>query len=95
MKNNKNKKIITKAKEILTFNVVFEKEKDAGYCVSVPSLPGCYSQGDTFEKATKNIQEAIELYLEDEKETTTLFIEKEFMAPVSIENKKIKKLQYA
>ncbi|MBU1246388.1 type II toxin-antitoxin system HicB family antitoxin [Patescibacteria group bacterium] len=53
-----------KDKKILTFNVVFEKEKAGGYCVSVPSLPGCYSQGDTFEETTKNIQEAIELYLE-------------------------------
>ncbi|MBU2578915.1 type II toxin-antitoxin system HicB family antitoxin [Patescibacteria group bacterium] len=95
MKNHKIKKFISKTKEILTFNVVFEKEKDGGYCASVPSLPGCYSQGDTFEKATKNIQEAIELYLEDEKEKIPLFIEREFMAPVLIETKKLKKLQYA
>jgi len=30
----------------------------------VPSLPGCISEGETKEKALKNIQEAIELYLE-------------------------------
>lgn len=46
--------------------VLFEQEKDGGYSVSVPTLPGCFSQGDTFEEALKNIQEAIELYLEDE-----------------------------
>jgi len=28
-------------------------------------LPGCFSQGKTFEKAVANIREAAELYLED------------------------------
>jgi predicted RNase H-like HicB family nuclease len=30
----------------------------------VPSLPGCISEGNTKEEVLKNIQEAIELYLE-------------------------------
>jgi predicted RNase H-like HicB family nuclease len=30
----------------------------------VPSLPGCISEGDTFDEALKNIKEAITLYLE-------------------------------
>ncbi|MCX6809724.1 MAG: type II toxin-antitoxin system HicB family antitoxin [Candidatus Berkelbacteria bacterium] len=49
------------------FIAFFEQEKDGGYSVSVPSLPGCFSQGDTFEEASKNIEEAAELYLEDVK----------------------------
>ncbi len=32
--------------------------------VSVPALPGCYSQGESLEEAEKNIAEAISLYLE-------------------------------
>jgi predicted RNase H-like HicB family nuclease len=52
--------------QVKNFAVLFEQEKDGGYSVSVPSLPGCYSQGDTFEEALKNIQEAVDLYLEDE-----------------------------
>ena len=55
-------------KEILKFNAVFLEEEDGGYSVNVPALPGCFSQGDTFEEAVKNIQEAIQLYLADEKE---------------------------
>ncbi|MBI4653267.1 type II toxin-antitoxin system HicB family antitoxin [Candidatus Kuenenbacteria bacterium] len=94
MKNYKIKKFITNNKSLI-FNAVFEKEKDGGFCVSVPSLSGCYSQGDTFEEAIKNIQEAIKLYLEDEKEEIPLFIEREFMVPISIEIEKLKKLQYA
>ena len=52
--------------KIRNLAVLFEQEKDGGYSVSVPSLPGCFSQGGTFEEALKNIQEAIDLYLEDE-----------------------------
>ena len=43
--------------------VLFEQEKDGGYSVSVPSLSGCFSQGDNFEEAQKNIQEAIKLFI--------------------------------
>ncbi|KKU88042.1 hypothetical protein A3A64_04625 [Candidatus Gottesmanbacteria bacterium RIFCSPLOWO2_01_FULL_48_11] len=52
-------------KKILEYTVLFTKEPEGGYSVSVPDLPGCYSQGDTFEEAGANIKEAIELYLED------------------------------
>ena len=44
-------------------NIVFSKDEN-GYYVSSPDLPGCHSQGDTYEEARKNIQEAVELYLE-------------------------------
>ncbi len=44
--------------------VVLEPQKEGGYTVYVPSLPGCISQGETKEEALKNIREAIELYLE-------------------------------
>jgi predicted RNase H-like HicB family nuclease len=40
----------------------FEQEADKGYSVAVPALPGCFSQGDTFEEARQNIEEAIRLY---------------------------------
>jgi len=49
-------------KQILNFNAVFIEEADSGYSVSVPALAGCYSQGDTFEEAVKNIQEAVQLF---------------------------------
>ena len=45
------------------FKVVFEEEPVGGYSVYVPALPGCASQGETFEEALKNIKEALELYI--------------------------------
>jgi predicted RNase H-like HicB family nuclease len=35
---------------------------DEGYSVSVPGLPGCWSQGITEEEALQNIQDAIQEY---------------------------------
>jgi predicted RNase H-like HicB family nuclease len=59
------KGIIAKSKEnTMRFKVVLEKSDEGGYTAYVPSLPGCISEGDTKEDALKNIQEAIELYLE-------------------------------
>jgi predicted RNase H-like HicB family nuclease len=36
---------------------------DEGISVSVPALPGCWSEGDTEEEALTNIQDAIQEYL--------------------------------
>ncbi|HUS60463.1 MAG TPA: type II toxin-antitoxin system HicB family antitoxin [Nevskiaceae bacterium] len=48
----------------LKYTAIYIKEADGGYSVSVPSLPGCFSQGDTLQEAQKNIAEAIESHLE-------------------------------
>ncbi len=36
---------------------------DEGYSVSVPGLPGCWSQGATEEEAIDNIRDAIHEYM--------------------------------
>ncbi len=36
---------------------------EEGFSVSVPGLPGCWSQGATEEEALENIQDAIRKYL--------------------------------
>ncbi|GJL61205.1 MAG: hypothetical protein NPIRA03_40620 [Nitrospirales bacterium] len=36
---------------------------DEGYAVSVPGLPGCWSQGETEAEALANIQDVIQEYL--------------------------------
>ncbi len=48
----------------MKLTIVLEPQKEGGFTVYVPSLPGCISQGETKEEAINNIKEAIELYLE-------------------------------
>jgi predicted RNase H-like HicB family nuclease len=45
--------------------VILIPDETGGYVVEVPSLPGCYSQGETEAEALANIKEAIELHIED------------------------------
>lgn len=47
-----------------SYTVVFTPAEEGGYTATVPSLPGCISEGDSFEEAKENITEAIELYTE-------------------------------
>jgi predicted RNase H-like HicB family nuclease len=39
------------------------RKSEEGFSVSVPGLPGCWSQGSTEEEALRNIQDAIQEYL--------------------------------
>ena len=47
----------------MKFKIKIELDEDGWYVVTVPTLPGCISQGKTEEEAKKNIAEAIELHL--------------------------------
>lgn len=58
-----------KVAKVLRYTAVFEPEEVGGYSVTIPALPGCISQGETFEEALAKIKEAAELYLEDLKES--------------------------
>ncbi len=49
--------------KIGNFLVIFDPAEEGGYIVHVPMLPGCHTQGDTFEEAQQNAKEAIEAYL--------------------------------
>lgn len=46
----------------MKYRVDFYKS-DEGYSVSVPGLPGCWSQGNTEEEAIENNKVAINEYL--------------------------------
>lgn len=47
----------------MNFKVVIEKDEDGYFVATVPSLPGCISQGATEEEALSNIKEAIHLHV--------------------------------
>lgn len=62
-------------KRVWQYNAVFEPdEKGGGYVASIPFLPGCVSEGDTFEEAMVSIQEAASLYLEVMRERRGLLL---------------------
>jgi len=46
------------------YTVLIEKNEEGGYTVIVPSLPGCITQGDTWQEAMANAREAIAGYIE-------------------------------
>ena len=48
------------------FPILIEQDEDNIYIVSCPVFKGCHSYGKTIEEAMMNIEEAIELYIEDE-----------------------------
>lgn len=50
--------------QMISYRILLRKEPEGGYTVTVPSLPGCVTYGESIEEATEMIKEAIELYLE-------------------------------
>ena len=48
----------------MKLHVVIEQDEAGYYVAEVPALPGCLSQGKTYEEAISNIKEAIEGWLE-------------------------------
>ena len=56
----------------MLFYLAIHKEPNSAYGVTVPSLPGCYSAGETLDQAIHEAKEAIQFhiegYLNDEQE---------------------------
>lgn len=50
------------------FNIFIEQDEDGYYIASVPELPGCHTQAKSLDELHQRIIEAIELYLEVDKE---------------------------
>lgn len=47
-----------------TYTVHLEPAEEGGYVVTVPALPGCVTQGETYGEAVAMAKEAIEGWLE-------------------------------
>ncbi len=50
-------------KQIAKFTAVFEPAEEGGYTVTIPSLPGCVTEGDNLEEAVEMAKDAISAYL--------------------------------
>ena len=50
--------------KIYNYTILLEREKGGGYHAFCPTLPGCHTQGDSYDDAMDNIKDAIRLYLD-------------------------------
>ena len=48
----------------MVLKILLRPEAGGGYSASVPTMPGCHSQGETRDEALANIREAAELWAE-------------------------------
>lgn len=44
----------------MKLKVIVHEAEEGGYWAEVPSIPGCATQGETFEELLKNLYEAVE-----------------------------------
>jgi antitoxin HicB len=49
---------------VMKFRVTIEPDEDGVFIAQCPALPGCISQGKTYDQAMTNIRDAIQGYLE-------------------------------
>jgi len=52
----------------MKIKAVVHEAEEGGYWAEVPAIPGCATQGDTFEDLLRNLQEAVEACLSVEVE---------------------------
>jgi len=44
--------------------ILIHRAEEGGFWSEVPTLPGCFSQGETIEETINNSKEAIELHIQ-------------------------------
>ena len=47
----------------MKLSVVVHQAEEGGYWAEIPAIPGCATQGDSFEELLQNIYEAVEACL--------------------------------
>lgn len=67
----------------MKIRVVVHEAEEGGYWAEVPAIPGCSTQGETYDELLKNIHEAIEgcLSVDIERPTKT---EKERIIEITV-----------
>ena len=50
------------SRKSFSYRVILTPAEEGGFCVAVPALPGCVSEGDSYSEAMRNIREAIRGY---------------------------------
>ncbi|MEK6656807.1 MAG: type II toxin-antitoxin system HicB family antitoxin [Nitrospirota bacterium] len=50
--------------KIFNYTIILEREEDGGYHAFCPALPGCHTQGDSYDEVLEDIEDAVKLYIE-------------------------------
>ena len=50
---------------MISYQAKLNKDKEGGYTVEFPDLPGCITEGETLSQALRYAKEALSLYLEE------------------------------
>lgn len=64
----------------LRYRVIIHPAVEGGFWAEVPSLPGCFAEGDTYEEVLQNVLDAMELVIEHLKETGQSIPEPDYAA---------------
>ena len=64
----------------MTFTVTLDRDEDGAWVIACPSIPGCFSQGDTRDEALENIKDAIKGCLE---------VRAELGMPLTVESRQV------
>lgn len=48
--------------------IIYWSDEDVSFVVEIPELPGCMADGETYEQAVANAQQAIEEWIETARE---------------------------
>ena len=70
----------------MKYPVTLYQDEEGWYVVECPIIPGCMSQGETKAEALKNIQEAIQLFLQ---------VRREQQLPLTIQSREVEVPAYA
>ena len=54
------KQFVRKKARKMKLKVIVHEAEEGGYWAEVPALPGCATQGDTFEELLHNLYEAVD-----------------------------------
>ena len=73
---------------VYQFTIIIERQPEGEYLVSVPALPGCYTEGRTLEDAREMANDAIRAYcaslLKHDEPIPVELMEEQFIGRLSV-----------
>ena len=69
------------------FPIIITQDEDGYYIAEVSGLPGCHTQAKDLATLYKRVEEAIELYLEVQKNQKKLIVQAKFIGIQEVEIK--------